>query len=152
MKIAVRKVELPAESILHERISSEDFVDCFMVKSSLSARQAAEVIVQFPQWTQPLFFVRRILTTPFGLSNDGPPAEDKVGAFPVELDTESEFVAGFDDKHQNFRVSVISKLGRVYLGTWVHTNNIGGSIYLFSILPFHVMIARNALRRVAQHG
>jgi len=125
MKIEVRKVELPAESILHERISSKDFVDCFVVNSSLSARKAAEVIVQFPQWTQPLFLVRRILTAPFGLSNDGPPADDKVGAFPVELDTESEFVAGFDDKHQNFRVF---------------------------ILPFHVMIARNALKRVAQQG
>lgn len=149
MKIEVRKVELPSESVLHDRIASTDFIDCFKVKSSMSARKAAEIIVQFPQWTQPLFRIRRILTAPFGLSNDGPPAEDKVGAFPVELDTETEFVAGFDDKHQNFRVSVISQSGWVYLATWVHPNNIGGRIYLFTILPFHVMIARDALKRVA---
>lgn len=99
-----------------------------------------------------IFRLRRILTTPFGLSNDGPSAEDKVGAFPVELDTENEFVAGFDDKHLNFRVSVISQSGCVYLGTWVHTNNLGGRAYLFAILPFHVLIARNALKRVAQEG
>ena len=67
----------------------------------------------------------------------------------IELDTETEFVAGFDDKHQNFRVSVISQSGWVYLATWVHPNNIGGRIYLFTILPFHVMIARDALKRVA---
>lgn len=152
MKIKVRKVELPSESVLHERITSTDFIDCFMVKSSMSARKAAEIIVQFPQWTQPLFLIRRILTTPFGLSNDGPPAKDKVGSFPVELDTESEFVAGFDDKHLNFRVSVVSQSERVYLATWVHPNNIGGRIYLTTILPFHVIIARNALKRVALQG
>jgi len=135
MKIESRKVELPSESVLHERIASTDFIDCFMVKSSMSARKAAEIIVQFPQWTQPLFRIRRIVTAPFGLSNDGPP--------------ETEFVAGFDDKHQNFRVSVMSQSGRVYLATWVHPNNIGGRIYLFTILPFHVMIARDALKRVA---
>jgi len=152
MSIEVRKVDLPAESILHERMSSTDFVDCFVVESSLSPRKAAEIIVQFPKWTRPLFSIRRILTAPFGLSNDGPSADDKVGAFPVELDTENEFVAGFDDKHQNFRVSVISKSGRVYLGTWVHTNNIGGRLYLSAILPFHVIIARDAMKRVAQRS
>jgi len=152
MQIEVRKVELPSESILHERIESTDFIDCFVVNSSFSARNAAEIIVQFPQWAQMLFRIRRILIAPFGLMNDGPPSEDKVGAFPVELDTENEFVAGFDDKHQNFRISVISQSGRVYLATWVHTNNIGGRFYLFCILPFHVLIARNALKRVAQQG
>jgi len=152
MKIEVNKVELPSESALHERITSTDFIDCFVVNSSLPARKAAEIIVQFPQWAQMLLCVRRILTAPFGLSNDGPVAEDKVGAFPVELDTENEFVAGFDDRHLDFRVSVLSQSGRVYLATWVHTNNIGGRLYLSAILPFHVMIARNALRRVAQQG
>lgn len=152
MKIAVQKVDLPDESVLHDRIQSTDFVDCFVVKSSLSPRKAAEIIVQFPKWTDILFRIRKMLIAPFGLSNDGPAAEDKVGAFPVELDTENEFVAGFDDKHQNFRVSVISQSGRVYLGTWVHTNNIGGSLYLSAILPFHIMIARNALKRVARQG
>jgi len=94
MGIEVHKVALPSESILHERIESADFIDCFVVNSSLSARNAAEIIVQFPQWAQILFRIRRILVAPFGLSNDGPPAEDKVGAFPVELDTESEFLVG----------------------------------------------------------
>ena len=152
MKIKVHKTELPPESVLHDRISSSDFIDCFVVKSSLGTRRAAEIIVQFPPWARLLLALRRIVTLPFGLSNDGPAAEDKVGAFPVELDSENEFVAGFDDKHLNFRVSVISESGLVYLATWVHPHNIGGKIYLRGILPFHVLIARNALKRVAQQG
>lgn len=55
MNIKVRKVDLPAESVLHERMLSTDFVDCFVVDSSLSARKAAEFIVQFPRWSQPFF-------------------------------------------------------------------------------------------------
>ncbi len=149
MKNRVRKTDLPMNSILQKRIGKSDFVDCFVVNSTLPARKAAEVVVQFPKWGRALVFLRKILTAPFGLSNDGPMAEDKVGPFPVELDTDEEFIAGFNDKHLNFRISVISQSGQVYLGTWVHTHNIGGKLYLGMIYPFHVMIARNALKRVA---
>ncbi len=152
MNHRVRKTELPSESRLHDRMSSGDFLDCFAVKSDATTRRAAEIIVEFPQWAQFLLLIRRFVTAPFGLSNDGPPAEDKVGAFPVELDTEKEFIAGFDDKHLNFRVSVISLSGFVYLATWVHPHNLWGRIYLGVILPFHVMIARNALSRVAKRS
>jgi len=150
MKIKVYKTELPTESILHERITPADFIDCFVVNSSLATRKAAEVVVQFPPWAHVLFTIRRVVTAPFGLSNDGPPAADKVGSFPVELDTDKEFVAGFNDKHLDFRVSVISQSAQVYLATWVHPHNIWGRLYLFIILPFHIMIARDALKRVAQ--
>jgi len=74
---------------------------------------------------------------------------DNVGIFPVETETDDELIAGFNDKHLNFRVSVISKGGRVYLATWVHPHNIAGRLYLKTIMPFHVAISRNALARVA---
>ena len=148
----VRKTDLPSLSVLHGRISPADFTDCFVVKSSLPARKAAEIIVEFPGWAQALLVVRKLFTAPFGLSQEGPPADDKVGPFPVELDAKDEFVAGFDDKHLDFRVSVISNSGQVYLGTWVHPHNLGGRAYLRAILPFHIAIARNALKRVALQG
>ena len=133
-------------------MAASDFIDCFVVESNMPTREAAEIIVQFPQWARMLLAIRNLLIAPFGLSKDGPPAEDKVGSFPVELDTEREFIAGFNDKHLNFRVAVLSISGQVYLATWVHPNNIGGRLYLLGILPFHVMIARNALKRVALEG
>jgi len=148
----VQDTKLPTDSVLHDRISSTDFIDCYVVESTLPSREAAEIIVQFPGWARILLNVRKVVTAPFGLLNDGPPSEDKVGPFPVELDTEKELVAGFDDKHLNFRVSVISQAGKVYLATWVHPHNIGGRLYLFGIFPFHIMIARDALKRVALQG
>ena len=144
--------ELPLESLLGDRVKPTDFIDCYSVESDLSPRNAAEVITNFPGWARFLLKIRALVTTPFGLSNDGPPAPDKVGVFPVETESSHELIAGFNDKHLDFRVSVISQKGRVFLATWVHTNNIGGQIYLKAILPFHILISRNALARVRAVG
>jgi hypothetical protein len=140
---------LPAESQLSERIAPTDFIDCFSVISDASPRQAADIITDFPGWARFLLAIRWIVTAPFGLSQDGPDAEDKVGVFPVESESDNEMIAGFDDRHLEFRISVLSQNGRVYLATWVHPHNIGGWLYLRAIMPFHILIARNALMRVA---
>ncbi|MEP5729241.1 MAG: DUF2867 domain-containing protein [Sulfitobacter sp.] len=146
---AVLKTELPKDSMLWRLIAPKDFVDTYSVPAETTPRRAAEIITAFPGWAQNLMRIRGMLTAPFGLSNEGPSASDKVGIFPVEQETEDELIAGFDDKHLNFRVSVLVQDGRVMLSTWVHPHNIGGRLYLALILPFHILIARDALRRVA---
>jgi hypothetical protein len=95
---------LPAHSLMGKRVASTDFLDCYCVASDLSPRRAAEVITDFPGWARFLLHIRRIVTSPFGLSNDGPAAPDKVGVFPVETETGRELIAGFNDKHLDFRV------------------------------------------------
>lgn len=145
----VTGTNLPVQSLLHERVTSGDFLDCYSVVSHASPRRAAEIITDFPGWARFLLRIRRVLTAPFGLSNDGPAATDKVGVFPVESESRHELIAGFNDKHLNFRVSVVSQDGRVFLATWVHPHNFGGRLYLKTILPFHIAIARDALKRVA---
>jgi len=116
----------------------------------MAPRRAAEIIVDFPGWARALLRLRKALTSPFGLSTEGPDAPDKLGLFPVEVETGSEVIAGFNDRHLDFRVSVFSEEGRVSLATWVHPHNFGGRLYLATILPFHILIARNALGRVAR--
>jgi Protein of unknown function (DUF2867) len=143
---------LPATSALHRRMSQGDFLDCYGVAAEMPPRQAADIITSFPSWARFLLRIRRIITAPFGLSNDGPAATDKVGIFPVESENATELIAGFDDRHLNFRVAVISDAGRVYLATWVHPHNFGGRLYLAAIMPFHILISRNALKRVARES
>lgn len=150
MSASVSSVPLPATSALHARVSEIDFLDCYSVAADLPPRQAADIITDFPGWARVLLQIRRLVTAPFGLSNDGPDAADKVGIFPVESESNTEVIAGFNDRHLNFRVSVISDAGRVFLATWVHPHNFGGRLYLKAILPFHILISRNALKRVAQ--
>lgn len=146
----VTATPLPAQSALHARRESTDFLDCYTVTSALPVRQAANIIADFPSWARFLLLIRRIVTAPFGLNNDGPTADDKMGIFPIESETPTEVIAGFDDKHLNFRVSVIKHDGQISLATWVAPHNIGGRLYLKAIMPFHIAIVRNALRRVAK--
>ncbi|MEM7653180.1 MAG: DUF2867 domain-containing protein [Pseudomonadota bacterium] len=146
---AVRSTKLPDDSALRARIAPADFMDCFSVASSASARTAAETITAFPAWARFLLVIRKIVTVPFGLSQDGPEAEDKLGPFPVEKESADELIAGFNDRHLDFRVAVIARQGRVFLSTWVRPHNLGGRLYLRTIMPFHILIARDALARVA---
>ncbi|MGB7303601.1 MAG: DUF2867 domain-containing protein [Burkholderiaceae bacterium] len=144
--------DLPSQSRLADRVQTTDFVDCYTIESDMAPRRAAEIITAFPGWARFLLQIRALVTAPFGLSSDGPSAPDKLGPFPVESEDGHELIAGFNDKHLDFRVSVMSLNGQVFLATWVHTHNIGGQIYLRLILPFHVLISRNALARVHAAG
>lgn len=146
----VTKTALPAFSTLHERRQPGDFLDCYTVTAAMPVHDAADIITDFPHWARFLLWMRRIVTTPFGLDNDGPKAADRIGIFPVETETCNELIAGFDDRHLNFRVSVLSDDARISLATWVSPHNLGGRAYLASIMPVHVAIARNALLRVRQ--
>jgi hypothetical protein len=148
----VQSCTLPGFSALHARCSDGDFLDCYRVASVLPPREAAEIIIDFPSWARVLLMIRRFATAPFGLDNDGPAVVDKIGPFPIESDSGDELIAGFDDRHLDFRVSVISRESRVSLATWVHPHNLGGRLYLAAIMPFHILIARNALARVGRRS
>lgn len=145
----VRTSALAESSLLHARVAEGDFLDCYSVASDLNAREAAKIITDWPEWTKALIALRNFLTAPFGLLKDGPPAQDRLGLFPIEIETDDEIIAGFNDKHLDFRVSAMACNGQVSLATWVHTHNLGGRIYLATIMPFHVLIARNAVARAA---
>lgn len=144
----VCKATLPERSILHARVGDYDFLDCYSVESNRSVREAAEIALNFPDWARVLVKLRNLIVVPLGLSSEGPEGTNRVGMFPIESETESELVAGFNDKHLDFRISVFSESRKLFLATWVHPHNIGGRLYLAAIMPFHILIARNALQRV----
>lgn len=147
---SVSSIPLPPVSRLHAYKRKGDFLDCYAVASDFEARTAAEIITDFPAWVGKLLMVRSLLTAPFGLDNDGPDAADKLGLFPVEHSDPHEVIAGFNDRHLDFRVSVMATNGQVSLATWVHTHNFGGKAYLAAIMPIHILVARDALTRVAR--
>lgn len=149
MSAYVAKTELPRDSRLHSYVNPGDFLDCYRVESAMPAPSAARIIVDFPAWAKALVALRGILTAPFGLLNDGPGDTNKLGPFPVEHSSDTEVIVGFNDKHLDFRVSVFSAASQVSLATWVQPHNIGGRGYLAAIMPFHIVIVRNALGRVA---
>jgi hypothetical protein len=72
----------------------------------------------------------------------------------VLSESSNRLVAGFNDKHLDFRVVVdVASSGhgqRVTATTLVLTHNLLGRVYLAIILPFHRLIVRTMLRQVAQ--
>ncbi len=78
---------------------------------------------------------------------------DKAGIFAVLARTDDEVLMGADDRHLNFRASVLVNRGparsSVVLSTVVHYNNLQGRAYFFVVRPFHKVIVTSILREVA---
>ncbi|MFM7335418.1 MAG: DUF2867 domain-containing protein [Tabrizicola sp.] len=141
----VRPETLPRASSLWSLHQPGDFLDCYSVPSTLTPRQAAERGLALPGWADALLRLRNTLVRPFGLKTGEP---DKP-IFPTCLETDDELVLGTDDKHLNFRIGVIRNGGRIYMSTWVHPHNLWGRGYLAAVMPFHILISRGAVARMA---
>ncbi|HEX9471754.1 MAG TPA: DUF2867 domain-containing protein [Bradyrhizobium sp.] len=141
-------------------LAGAQFRDAYSIAiddDALDARQAAQrMLGRSPQWIDALLALRNFLVTPFGLKTGAPKktgASDIIGLFPVVSETPDRLVAGFNDKHLDFRVVVdVAAAGRgqrVTATTLVLTHNLLGRSYLAIILPFHRLVVRALLRQVA---
>lgn len=81
---------------------------------------------------------------------------DKIGVWPIFLLTESELVAGRDNKHLNFRLSVLKvkdgDTARVVVSTICMVNNTFGKVYLFFIIPFHKWGVQRLIKNAVNAG
>ncbi|PCJ10525.1 MAG: hypothetical protein COB16_00480 [Rhodobacteraceae bacterium] len=141
------KTELPRHSLLHSYIQEGDFVDCYKCATTLSVDTAAARAMAFPFWAGWLLRLRNILVAPLGLTKEVPEG-DKIGPFPIDQRNEQEIILGFDDSHLNFRISILTTGTEAYCATWVRRNNWLGRIYLAAIMPFHILIVRNAVSQI----
>jgi hypothetical protein len=136
------------------------FADAFCIEISngdLDARRAAERMMgRQPRWAELLLSLRNFLVAPLGLKTSGanPAApRDMIGIFPVVSETPNRLIAGFNDRHLDFRVVVdVTPPGdvrQVTATTLVKTHNRLGRTYLAIIMPFHRLIVPALLRQVA---
>jgi hypothetical protein len=141
-------------------LAGAQFVDAFRIEvndRALNARQATErMVARQPRWAEALLTLRNILVTPFGLKTSGASTttpREMVGIFPIVSERPDRLVAGFNDKHLDFRIVVdVATSGatqNVTATTLVLTHNWLGRTYLAIILPFHRLIVRTLLRQVA---
>ncbi|UWP91344.1 DUF2867 domain-containing protein [Aliiroseovarius crassostreae] len=145
----VRLTPLPRTSKLWEKFAKGDFIDGYAVTSPLSAQEALQVGLALPSWAMTLLNVRNLILSPFGLKtriDDG--YADSI--FPLEFQDENEVIVGTDDWHQDFRISVYKSKDTIHMSTWVHRHNLAGYIYLAAVMPFHILIVRDAMRRIAR--
>lgn len=151
-------------------LAGAQFRDAFSITvdgSALNARQAAErMLGRSPRWIELLLALRNRLVAPFGLKTPRPgkrtslrttstdtPSTDTIGIFPIVRETPDRLVAGFNDRHLDFRVVIdVASLGpsqRITATTLVLTHNLLGRTYLAIIMPFHRLVVRALLRQVA---
>lgn len=145
----VSKDRLPAACSLWARHQPGDFLDCYSIESNLPPREAAMRGLSLPGWARGLLRLRNALVAPLGLKTEADPGIESVGLFPIRKDDGREFVIGLDDRHLDFRIVVLRDGGRLYMSTWVHPHNIWGRAYLRLVMPFHVLISKGAVVRMA---
>lgn len=136
------------------------FADAYRLEldgANLDARQAAvRMMARAPRWVDALLVLRNMIVAPFGLKTSGRGERvprDIIGIFPVVSETPERLVAGFNDKHLDFRVVLdVATTGArqsVTATTLVLTHNWLGRTYLRIIMPFHRRVVRAMLRQVA---
>jgi hypothetical protein len=167
----VKPVALPAQSVVATVYESMSLADAFAIQLPVGASSDPEVLWRFlisqqPSWIGWLTNVRDAIVACFGLKTakhlatlSGEGKADRIGIFKVYDKSETEILLGEDDKHLDFRLSVLRTPGlsptlggQLTVSTVVHCHNLLGRAYLLVIAPFHRLVVKASLRRAAQVG
>jgi len=80
---------------------------------------------------------------------------ERAGMFSVIAVSEKEVILGDNDKHLNFRISVMidgDAKAAVYVSTIVEEHNLAGRVYMLIVKPFHRVIAPYVVRKAKSDG
>jgi hypothetical protein len=161
-------VPLPPESGIANTYATMNLADAFSIELPATASTSPEVLARFifsqqPAWVRGLMIVRDALVAGFGLkttkhlSSVATGGMGRLGIFKIYSNSQTEIVMGEDDKHLDFRASVLctgqpGARRHLILSTVVHCHNRLGRIYILVIAPFHRLVVRSSLRRAARIG
>jgi hypothetical protein len=154
----VIECDVPSTSALgQDLIRAAYFCDSYRV--TLARPRLAIVDIFFalfghtPFWMKAMLIVRNAVARLCGLEAPtvaeilNPMAKasysvgEKIGPWPIFFISDNEIVAGRNNKHLDFRLSVLRVMegdaGSVVVSTICTVHNLFGKIYLFVIVPFH---------------
>ena len=165
----VRQVAIPAQSSVAAAYESTDLADAFAVRLPFGTSSDPGVLWRFlmlqqPSWIRGLTNVRDAIVACFGLKTTRQLAAlsdeangERIAFFKVYGKSETEIVLGEDDKHLDFRLSVLCSPdlpptlgGQLTVSTVVRCPNFLGRAYLLVIAPFHRLVVKASLRRAAR--
>lgn len=139
-----------------------DWADCYELlvpgQATTAISAAKRALGDFPAWVRALMWLRNAIVSPFGLKGSGASPDSKVqmiGFFPVISQSSERAVLGFDDTHLDFRIVIdVRQAGelaqRVSVTTLVRRKILLGKIYIAVITPFHRLIVKTMLARLAR--
>ena len=145
----IRKYNTPPENSISADFGTVDYCDSCRIKKTTgeNVEEIANHLFKMPKWVDGLMKIRHLLVRSFGLKTAKEAEPDKI--FPVIAQTENEIVMGINDRHLNFRVSVLidREKSYIYLTTLVQYNNRFGEAYFLLVKPFHNLIVRSVMKR-----
>lgn len=164
-------VSLPPESGIARAYESTHLADAYSIELPAGASTNPELLARFifaqqAPWVGHLMAVRDAVVGRAGLKTakqltalGSASGTGRLGIFKIYSTSPTEVVLGEDDKHLDFRLSVLctkqpSPGGKPHLtlSTVVHCHNRLGRLYILVIAPFHRLIVQSSLRRAAQTG
>ena len=169
----IEECEVPALSLLDRRVVEGAFFrDSY--RTPLVRKQASVVEVFFgvfghhPLWMKSILIVRNRIASLCGLDTSttaeimNPQVKgsysvgEKIGPWPIFSLTQGELVAGRDNKHLDFRLSVLKEghgeAMSAVISTVCITHNAFGRLYLFCIIPFHKWGVKRLITRAVAAG
>ncbi len=124
-----------------------------------AARLARFMLAEQAPWFHALMGVRDMLVAGFGIKTSkqlqaAAPTEgdDRIYIFRVHAVSANEMILGEDDRHLDFRASVLVRSDDLVVTTIVHCHNLLGRLYLTLIAPFHRLVVKANLQRAARRG
>ncbi|WP_291883241.1 DUF2867 domain-containing protein [Chryseobacterium sp.] len=169
----IKKIEFPAASILSQGKEKFDYADSF--EGELGGNGQDYDITQIgkafftsgPKWGKKMFAFRNKVVKLFGLKTGGETdavketdnftceVGERVGLFKIFSKTSNEIVIGEDDKHLDFRVSLLFDKNRsgkdensLMISTAVKFHNWLGVLYFLPVRPFHKLIVPAMLKNI----
>jgi hypothetical protein len=170
---AVTACDFPPRSVLDRAwVDSAYFRDSYRFPLSRPTIGVVDVfhatLTHHPTWIKVVLIVRNWIAALCGL--DTPAASsllkpvvrsryavgDMIGVWPIYALTHSELVAGRDNKHLDFRLSIVREdngsAASAVMSTVCVVHNTFGKVYLFFIVPFHRWGVRRLLTQAVRAG
>lgn len=164
-------VPLPPESAISKAYASMNLADAYSIELPTGASTNPELLARFifahqAPWISSLMAVRDMIVAGFGLktakhlaSLNAQSGTGRLSIFKIYSTSPTEVVLGEDDKHLDFRLSVLCSgqaspgaKRHLILSTVVHCHNRLGRLYIFLIAPFHRWVVQSSLRSAARVG
>ena len=171
--MAVTRCDLPTDTAIdRELIQHAYFTDSYRVPLQRADAPVVDIFFavfgHHPAWLKAVLLERHRLGALFGLraarvSQILSPAKassyrvgQHIGPWPIHFLGESELVAGANDKHLDFRVSVLmhssNQAAFATISTVCRTHNWFGKLYLRVIAPFHSWGVQFLLSKASRAG
>lgn len=171
--MTIVECEVPVSSVLERRlVDAAYFRDAYRAPLRKQGASMVEIFFaifgQLPGWLKWALILRNWIASFCGL--EAPTAEEimhpelkssylvgeKIGVWPIFAITSNELVAGRNNRHLDFRVSVLREFNgeqvNVVVSTICTVHNSFGRVYLFFITPFHRWGVQQLLTRALIGG